>query len=261
MLKYDFFAAVCIFVIIYFAVAYLSKTEGFIMPWELQHNVTFMTKSDTHEFLLSDPDSYSMALSPLDLYARKASIEFDYRRRSAASAKDFSEDQKLRYMAATARADKFFAKLVIDRLDCWKLVHIPWIFALTHGKDYEDGLPHTRTNTIFVSDIMDESPDVLTRTLIHEKIHIYQRMYPESLAQYLQYNGYVNWKQRRGVPRIRANPDLDPYIYMHPKTQAPMMCLYSSDKPESINDIEHAHGNTYEHPFEEMAYTIDKMYQ
>jgi hypothetical protein len=259
MWQKDLFAVIVIFVIIYFTVKYLSKDEGFIMPWETSYNVTFLSLKQTHEFLHSDPDNYSMSLSPLDLYARKASIEFDYRRRSSAAAKDFTDDQKQRYSAAAARADKFFATLQIDRLDCYKFVHIPWVFALTRDKEYEDGLPHTRANIIFVSDSVDESPERLTRTLIHEKVHIYQRMYTEAIAQYLHYNNYIIWKQRMGVPRIRANPDLDPYIYMDPKTKAPMLCLYASDKPESITDVEHKFVD-YEHPFEEMAYKIDKLY-
>ena len=43
--------------------------------------------------------------------------------------------------------------------------------------EYENGLPHTRSNIIFLSDKMipeTETPDFIN-TLIHEKIHVYQR--------------------------------------------------------------------------------------
>jgi len=64
---------------------------------------------------------------------------------------------------------------------------IKWVFANTYAnyskdviKEYEQGLPHTRENIILLSkNVLKYDELDLTSTLIHEKIHIYQRYNPE----------------------------------------------------------------------------------
>jgi len=62
--------------------------------------------------------------------------------------------------------------------------------------------------------------------------------------------------ERRNL--VRSNPDLDPWIYLHPKTQRPMMAVYRSAKPKNINDVILA-DSAAEHPYESMAYEIAGM--
>ena len=122
-------------------------------------------------------------------------------------------------------------------MDCQKIASIPWVFALTKENEYEDGLPHTRTNIIFLSTNVDQTPLKLVSILIHEKIHIYQRLYPEETMNFLAVHGYYRWKQRFGVPRIRSNPDLDPWIYFNPVSKQPMIAYYTSDTPNNIHQL------------------------
>ena len=77
------------------------------------------------------------------------------------------------------------------------------------------------------------------------------------MDSYLESNGYIKWKQRLGVPRIRANPDLNGWIYIDPKSESPMMALYTSDKPSGISDITLSNP-TFEHPYELLAYNMEK---
>ena len=216
-----------------------------------ESDITFLPKKSVAKFLSEDPDGYVTHFSPSDLYARKVHDVNDYLDRASNAAMDFQPDQKRRFEDAAHAADQFLSK----QKEFEGILDIPWVFAMTKTNMYEDGLPHTRTNIIFVSSNIDERHESLVKTLIHEKIHIYQRTYPERMAQFLEQNGYKMWKARQGVPRIRANPDLDPWIYVDPDTQKPMAAYYSSDKPVSISDVI-MNDLSFEHPFERIAYQV-----
>ena len=234
-------------------ILYYLRREGFVNPDKI--NVIFMTKEQTYNYLHSDLDGYISNLSPTDLYARKANSINNYRLRAADSAIDFTTQQKNRYMNAIRKANILLSKLQLDRINCAEIAAIPWIFGLTKERYYEDGLPHTRSNVIFVSSVLNENEDSLVKTLIHEKIHIYQRLHPEEISFYLESKGYIKSKHGLGIPRIRSNPDLDGWIYYSPITKKEMAAYYSSDTPSSITDITLSDAS-FEHPYELMAYTI-----
>lgn len=269
MWKEDVFAIILIIVTIYFANQYLIR-EGFDVNslWVPDGYCTFMSSRDTRLFLLNDPDGYTSSMSNWDLFARNVTLELNYRKVAGSSAASFDVKKRALVLAAAKRADAYILQLVNkpvakkygfdDYKEVEKLVNMQWTFALTTGNVYEDGLPHTRLNVIFLSSLVDYTPDSLFRTLVHEKIHLYQRMYPEHMVQLLGKLGYVRWKNAQGVPRIRANPDTDPYIYVDPATKAPMLAEYASDTPSSVSDITIKHG-AQEHPYETMAYDIASM--
>jgi hypothetical protein len=98
------------------------------------------------------------------------------------------------------------------------------------------------------------------RTLIHEKVHLYQRLYPEEITQILERRKFRRWKQRLGEPRVRANPDVDPWIYINPENNEPMVALYASDQPADISDI-YLQDGAFEHPYEYLAYEIASLYK
>lgn len=263
----DLFAVILVLVVAFFALRYISKErEHFTNPYKLSvpwttHSTVckFLTARETYDFIMDDPDQYSHSLTEWDLIARKVTTEYEYRTRAAASATSFTEAQKTRFRTAAKKADNFFSTYAktCSFLDLSTMKDIPWVFGLTRGNSYEDGLSHTRANIIFVSALINETPARLYQVLVHEKIHLFQRLYPVKTTQYLQRQGYKRWKFRVGVPRIRSNPDLDPWIYINPSTESPMMSVYASDTPTSISDTTIPHGE-YEHPYEEMSYMIEK---
>lgn len=244
-------------VVLYFMYEYLKKEDFVNSPGEY---VQFLTAEQTGQFLLADADFFMANLSPTDLYARNVKLAADYKHRAARAATDFTTPQKLRLVEAAKAADRFLMQANVKGIDCAKMSSIPWVIGITEGSVYEDGLPHTRANVIFLSTETDETPHHLMKTLVHEKVHLYTRLYPEETAYYLESNGYLKWKQRLGVPRIRANPDLDAWIYIDPKTQKPMAMYYTSDKPESINDTIQTNA-AFEHPYELMAYAIQSKFK
>ena len=250
-------AIILLFVVLYYAIQNLQK-EGFINA--PTSNVQFLTAKETSNFLLNDPDEYVHTLNHWDLIARKVATFQDYLHQISKATLSFDEQQKTRISAAAADADKFFNNTHIEGIDCEQISSIPWVLALTNGKDYENGLPHTRANTIFISTILDQTPTTLVQTLIHEKIHLYQRLNPQDMMSFLSFHGYNRWKQRFGVPRIRSNPDLDAWIYFNPKTKKPMIAYYVSDTPSNIEDVV-LDSPESEHPYEEIAYNIAKTYK
>uniref|UniRef100_A0A6C0KT27 Uncharacterized protein n=1 Tax=viral metagenome TaxID=1070528 RepID=A0A6C0KT27_9ZZZZ len=230
------------------------------------NKVTFLTAEQTKNYILEDGDTYIHDLSQWDLFARKIDSTDDYKIASAHTSMNFTNEQKDRFSKATIAADAFFNTIHtthttnIDSIDGNKIANIPWIFAMTDGTVYEDGLPHTRGNIIFVSNNITETPDYLIKTFIHEKIHIYERMYPADIDQFLIKNRYTRVKRRYGIPRIRANPDLDEWVYVDEKNGKELMALYSSDKPHNITDVI-LNDTALEHPYELLAYKIADLYK
>jgi hypothetical protein len=72
----------------------------------------------------------------------------------------------------------------------------------------------------------------------------------------LKDNKYIVSRRRDSEPLIRANPDLDEYIYKDNDGEE-MIYKYKSTMPKGINDIV---PNKNEHPFEKMAYEISEEY-
>lgn len=224
-------------------------------------DITFLTKTDTANFIMADPDTYTFNLSPLDLHARHAGSYEEYEQASARSARSFTSSEIHILVRAAKKADAIISKMTLSGCPAFaeKLVKVPWVFASTEGTTYEDGLPHTRANIIFLSSVLlarlSMNEHELVKTLIHEKIHLHQRLYPNEVLALLKHRGYIQWKERHGVPRIRANPDLDPWIYIDPETKKEMAAYYTSDTPSSISDITLT-TPTYEHPYELIAYEL-----
>jgi hypothetical protein len=157
---------------------------------------------------------------------------------------NFSETQIIKLNNCSKIARNFFDNKYI------------WKFALI-DEVYEEGFPHTRMDIIFLSPkVINYTDDNLIRILIHESIHIYQRYNITEINNYLKENNYTVSRRRDSEPLIRANPDLDEYIYKD-KDGIEMIYKYKSSMPQGINDIV---PNKNEHPFEKMAYEISEDY-
>jgi len=92
-------------------------------------------------------------------------------------------------------------------------------------------------------------------TLVHEKVHMYQKAYPIETKAWIRARGFTRWMRRvdlaaTGV-RIRSNCDLDEWVYVTPDARRPMLIEYDTE----TNDETQA---AMEHPYELMAYGIAK---
>jgi hypothetical protein len=152
-------------------------------------------------------------------------------------------------------------------------------------------LPHTRENVILLSkNVLKNDALNLTNTLLHEKIHIYQRYNPEIFDTIIKEMGLheLERKHFKQAKYIRSNPDTNNKIYYRKKNSGGsggsggsvfdilssgfgggdddtvdtdydlddvMVCLYRNDKPNSINDVIQKNYSA-EHPYEKIAYEI-----
>jgi hypothetical protein len=270
--------------------------------------IRFMTYKDTANFLAKDNDGYVRNLTELDLHARNVKTHIDYLNNIDDTTVSFTEDEKMLLVKCANNADKYlrnekFAELKYGKhLDGKEIAGIKWVFANTFAnyskdvlKEYEQGLPHTRENIILLSkNVLKYNELDLTSTLIHEKIHIYQRYNPELFDKIIKEMGLkeLDKKSFRHAKYIRSNPDTNNKLYYYPKTATTdtdtdatttasdiwnsmtgsntsdtkdydedkvMVCLYRNDKPNSINDVKHKNF-TEEHPYEKIAYEVAENY-
>lgn len=236
----------------------------------------FFSKEETSMFVMRDRDEYIQRMTAPDLFARNCIVSREYKELAAKSAVDFEPHEKMAIKRMIVECDVFFNTLndlkgihdnCYGAIHGYDIVNIPWVFAKTTL--YEQGFPHTRENVIFVgpsfipTTIFYKDVFAICSTLIHEKIHVYQRLYSDRFTKWLFEMGYQKMMKRNWSPLTRSNPDLDSWMYRHP-TGKIMHNNYNSLTPLGISDVssvdEGLVGSMYEHPNEEIAYKIANIY-
>jgi hypothetical protein len=224
-------------------ISYFVYSSSVIETFKVDNNI-YLTQEETINFIRNDTDKYISSLSPFDLEARDVRSPQEYMNKIINDCYNFTDSQKTKLNNCSKIARNFF-----DNNYVWKFAVI--------GDVYEEGFPHTRTDIIFISPkILNYNETDLITILIHESIHIYQRYNKTEMNKYLKDKGYSVSRRRDSEPFIRANPDLDEYIYKD-KNGDELLYLYKSSMPNGINDII---PNKNEHPFETMAYEISEQY-
>lgn len=231
----------------------------------------YMTAKETSDFLNMDSDRYVHNLSPLDLHARQVSSAKEYLNNITQTSISFTQPEKDMLDICTKKADIFLRNMRLNELIYYQhinrndIANIKWIFAKTHNInniEYEEGLPHTRKNVIFLSDnVLNYEETHLVTTLVHEKIHIYQRYNEELFNKIISIMGLVEIDvvNEHTAKYMRSNPDTNRKIYIDNKTKNVMVCLYRTDKPSNINDVI-MKNHSLEHPYEKIAYEIADYY-
>lgn len=228
-------------IIYYFNSSSLVKSN-----FDNNNNNKYLTKEETQDFIRKDNDKYINNLSIYDLRARKVKSNDEYKEKVINGCMDFTEYQKEKLEKTSMKARAFFNN------------NERWTFALINN-NYEDGFPHTREKIIFLSpNVINYEENELIKTLIHESIHIYQRYNKNAIKIYLDNNGFTVSRHKPLVSLIRANPDLDKYIYKD-KDGIELVAYYNNENPKSLNDIS-LKNHLYEHPYEKMAYEIAEDY-
>jgi hypothetical protein len=245
----ELISAIVLIVVCFTAYVVINRFTGEAFCTSTNGEITFLSGYETAKVIKQDPDNYLHSLSPWDLYARKSKTMEEYIMRCVRAVTEFSDNERSICASAARKADALLVKHNYEIISAMK-----WNLALTNGRVYEDGMPHTRMDIVFLdrSQLLDSRSLVLT--LVHEKLHLFQRANPEKMAQLLDSSGYTQWKLRAHEPRIRANPDLDPWIYIDPRTGKPMATYYTSDKPINLSDVDTNAED--EHPYERMAYEL-----
>jgi hypothetical protein len=225
------------------------------------NKIVFLKGYELYKILKEDNDNYYKTFFDNDFYSRKIKNINEYIELIKSSPTDFNDSEKLKLTKCIKEADVFFENIFFEWFDGKKSVTIPWVLGIVKNKLYENGLPHTRNNIIIISkdNINDFTELKLTKTLIHEKVHIYQKIYKNEVITYLKKNNFIKYKKKSNLDNIRSNPDLDNWIYKDSNNNI-LKAVYNNN-PSSIEDIKYLpiNNQSYEHPYEKMAIEIEKL--
>lgn len=261
-MKYYWFSMIVLIIVMRLLLCNLNEREYFLrLGGEISiNNVNFIENDDLYNILLNSDDFFS-SFFDYDWKARKVNNLEEYKLLIKRSCSSFSEIEKEKVKTCCENVDNFFLKINVNGFDNIKASNIEWKLGRVKGREYEYGLPHTRGNDVIILGDENLKDDIktLTRTLIHEKIHLYQKQNREEVEKYNEYNNIEKLKKREYNDYVRANPDLDGWIYMDKVSNSVLKCVYNSPNPESIIDVKNMNQKE-EHPFERQATVISEMY-
>ena len=156
--------------------------------------------SNTYIYKIIDESYFFQRMSEKDLYVRNSNDIKSYINKYKKSINSFTFTEKYKIYTLIYKIN-FILK------PYKKLSKIKWKFAKT---DIESGYPHTLGDVI----ILPNLDNISIETLIHEKIHIYQRLYPTETSK-LIYDiwGFYPKKRIEDELLARNNPDVDSFLY------------------------------------------------
>ena len=233
------------------------------------NQILFYKKQNLYNILKKDEDNYFKSFSITDLKVRKINEIDEYYEILEDSLCDPDEKtiNKVKdYIVEIKRKINGYMNNNINNyeyeyVNLKKFNEIPWKIGFVCNQNYENGLPHTRGNIIILNKnkLMLNGDMKNMKTLIHEQIHIYQKMYPLEVDYYLKKKHFTKIKKKTKYDNIRANPDLNDYIYKDNDNNV-YKAVYNIN-PNSIEDIVYYPQNKqlYEHPNERMAIEFESI--
>ena len=208
----------------------------------------FLNKKELKEKLENNFSFYNR-LNDYDLKARRVESVQEYVSGIKNSVKEFTPSQQ-------ERIKKCIHEIEMNKEKVQSvLIKEPWVFGCIQGNLYEDGLPHTVDDVILLPcEVIDRIDDKrLMGLILHEKVHVCQRKYPDWVEEYLTKNNIKKIREKVNEDRRRANPDIDGWIY-EKNGDIYRGAVYRSNVPFSITDVDlYENDQKNEHPFEEMA--------
>lgn len=254
--------------IICFALAFLCFGAGlyFWIKSTMVKNtdkVIFLTPEETQAILNDDADHYYQTFHKVDLKVRKSKNLNDYLAKIANSGCDGVEENKEKVLDCIEKVTNKLSTRrgeTIEGIQIGKLLDLEWRVGFTCDNFYEDGLPHTRGNVIILNnqDIQRRNIYEMCQLLIHEKVHIYQKTYKDDVDSFISEN-FEKVREKEENSNIPANPDVDNFIYKD--SDGTVLESTYAKKPKHFRDIAFPKDDhTLEHPYEKIAYTLEKLY-
>jgi hypothetical protein len=115
-------------------------------------------------------------------------------------------------------------------------------------------------NIIFITTDVIHHMEV-ARIMIHEKMHVFERLYPEEIEEWLKVAGYKKDSLLKDYPMARSNPDVNGIVYVN-KDGCKTLAEFKNKNPSGIDDATYPCGRDWkhEHPYEHLAYIVDYMF-
>ena len=220
--------------------------------------IYFLNKNETKDLLLQDNDKYYSKFYRKDFQARNAKGVDDYLSKISNSPSDFTNEEKIHLTKMINQIKNKVVNIHLPWFSPEKFNSLKWKIALTNGSNYENGLPHTRNDIIFISRQYMKYHKFIS-TLLHEQIHIYQKQFPDDMEIYLKLNNFGKKRRREENDGTRGNSDIDEWIYTD-KEGEEIKAMYN-ENPKNLLDVRYntCDSQKCEHPFERMAIEISKM--
>jgi hypothetical protein len=172
---------------------------------------------------------YFGKMTASDLIARKVNNIKEYKDAYVASVQPFTPREKGILLQIIKDVEPYLKQ--------YKYINaIPWNLCKV-STNIEEGYPHTLKDVIILSEsFFDSTKEQQKITLLHEKIHVYQRMYPvETQELIINFLGYQVKKENEDIANLkRNNPDVNDLVYG--KTDFYIVQLYNSFSPKSLAD-------------------------
>lgn len=242
---------------------------------KITNQIIFLNSIETSRLIVNDMDDYYKTFNELDFKVRNVSNTNEYKKIIKKSTDNFSWKEKIKvYLCVTLIQNQYYLKKIFNKnfkhskvID--KIINDPWKFGLIQDNKYENGLPHTRLDTIIISrkHLSEFSLYRLQKLFIHEKVHTFQKLYPRVTHKFIENLGFKNvelkssYNSNNKNNKIRANPDINEYVYMDNKKRL-MLATYTN-APHKITDINYSFDSktkqSSEHPYEKMAIDISNL--
>lgn len=222
---------------------YFVETQTELLPVPvlpvIQYNFKTITKDEfTERVSLSN---FFSSLSYLDVLARSTATTTvtsgeHYKNIYISSYEEFTDLDKNILIKVVDEANKLLSKYP-------NLQQLEWKFAKVSDA-IENGLPHTMSDMIILNkNVMKQTERELVKTIIHEKVHVYQRLNASSCNKWINQVGFVvlsssdfSTLNKDVLNMRRSNPDLDKNTYYHKKNRLVLKQLYNSTTPQSVSD-------------------------
>ena len=185
--------------------------------------------------------SYFNHMSASDLLARSTvdspvTSPEHYTNNYLAGFSEFTDEEKSKLEDVITKANNVLVNYPNFRDTEWKFAKI--------SKDLEYGMPHTIGDMIVItSEFLNKQEDYQVKTLIHEKVHVFQRIDNTAARELVGLMGFksLTTEERQKVShdileRRRSNPDIDNNMYKHEETNQVIVQLYNTLSPSSLVD-------------------------
>lgn len=173
--------------------------------------------------------TYFSRMSNLDLVARSSRTQEEYTIKYKESILEFNDKEKEVLKSLAANID-----IHLEPFE--KLYYIPWKF-LKIKSNIELGFPHTLEDTIILSEpFFRLGYEQQIITLLHEKIHVFQRQFPTETNEFIMnVMGFQIKKRHESFnTKMRNNPDLNSITYG--KHDFYTLQLYNTEDPKNISN-------------------------
>lgn len=195
-------------------------------------NSLFVDKETSYNNVINS--KYFNDLNKINLKVRGCDNLEDCKKIYLENLTDFTEEEKEKLTNLIEHANDITEKFN-------RFHSVPWRLAKTSSK-IENGFPHTIGRIIYISDeFLNKSRKYKLQTIIHEKLHLFQRIYPQETQRLYEDLEFIKIKKIND-PLRRHNPDLDDYDYEYRGVR--VYNKFKNENPDSLSD-----GNTVYLPY------------